>query len=139
MAKVHDFLEMWQGNQNICTTQKESHAQNKQMTAMGYISDTEGIVKASWSLFEHDAAAAFKLLERSPLAPSLSAKDLAGGRTKILNFRQICSINCHPVKIEEYSASQSISDTEDWLNWDGDLDNPNDSEDNCMADDGSDM
>jgi len=29
---------------------------------------------------------------------------------------------------------ESISDTEDWLNWNGDLDNPNDSEDDCAAD-----
>ena len=39
MAKVHDFLEMWQGSQNLRATQKESGAQNKQMTAVGYISD----------------------------------------------------------------------------------------------------
>ena len=25
-------------------------------------------------------------------------------------------------------------DTEDWLNWNGDIDNPNDSEDDCGAD-----
>jgi len=59
MAKVHDFLEMWQGSQILCATQKESRAQNKQMSAVGYISDTEQIVKASWSLFQHDRAAAF--------------------------------------------------------------------------------
>jgi hypothetical protein len=47
MAKVHDFLEMWQGSQNLAATQKESHSQNKQITAVGYISDTEEIVKAS--------------------------------------------------------------------------------------------
>jgi len=34
MAKVHDFLEMWQGSQNLHATQKESRAQNKQMTAV---------------------------------------------------------------------------------------------------------
>jgi len=28
MAKVHNFLEMWQGSQNLCATQKESLAQN---------------------------------------------------------------------------------------------------------------
>jgi len=33
MAKVHYFLEMWQGSQNLRATQKESHARNKQMTA----------------------------------------------------------------------------------------------------------
>ena len=47
MAKVHDFLEMWLGRQNLRATWKECCAQNKQMTAIGYISDTEEIVKAS--------------------------------------------------------------------------------------------
>jgi hypothetical protein len=41
MAKVHDFLEMGQGSQNVRATPKESRAQNKQMNAVGYISDTE--------------------------------------------------------------------------------------------------
>jgi hypothetical protein len=97
MAKVYDFLEMWQGSQNLRATQKESRAQNKQMTAVGYISDMEKIVKASWLLFQHDCAAAFKLSERSPLPPALSSKDLPGGRTQILNVRQIRRINRHPV------------------------------------------
>ena len=79
MAKVHDFLEMWQGSQNLRTTQMESRAQNKQMTAVGYISDTEERVKASWSIFQHDGAAAFKLSERSPLPPALAAKQPTGG------------------------------------------------------------
>jgi hypothetical protein len=139
MAKVHDFLEMWQGSQNLRATQKESRAQNKQMTAVGYISDTEEIVKSSWSLFQHDGAAAFKLSERSPLPPALSAKDLPGGRTQILNVRRIRRINRHPVESDEDSAPESISDTEDWLNWNGDLDNPNDSEEDCAADDDSDI
>jgi len=128
MAKVHDFLEMWQGSQNLRATQKESRAQNKQMTAVGYISDMEEIAKASWSLFPHDGAAVFKLSERSPLPPALSAKDLLGGRTQILNVRRIRRINCHPVGSDEDSAPECISDTDDWLNWNGDLDNPNDSE-----------
>jgi len=89
MAKVHDFLEMWQGSNNLRATQKKSSTQNKQMTAVGYISDTAEIVKASWSLFQHDGAAAFKLPERSPLPPALSAKNLPGGRTQILNVRYI--------------------------------------------------
>jgi hypothetical protein len=41
IAKVHDFLEMWQGSQNLRAMQKESRAQNKQITAIGYISDME--------------------------------------------------------------------------------------------------
>jgi len=139
MANVHNFLEILQGSQNLHATQKESRAQNKQMTAVGYILDTEECVKASWSLFQHDGVAAFKLSERSPLPPALSAKDLPGGRTQILNVRQIQRINCHPVESDDDSAPESISDTDDWLNWNGDLDNPNDSEDDCAADDESDI
>jgi len=40
MAKVHDFLEMSQVSQNLCATQQEFRAQNRQMTAVEYISDT---------------------------------------------------------------------------------------------------
>ena len=64
IAKVHDCLEMWQARDNLSATQKESCAKNEQMTAVGYISDTDEIIKASWSLFQHDGAAAFKLSER---------------------------------------------------------------------------
>jgi hypothetical protein len=46
------------------------------MTAVGYISDMEEIVKAFWSLFWHDGVAVFKLSEISPLPPAFSAKDL---------------------------------------------------------------
>jgi hypothetical protein len=139
MSKVHDILEMWQGSQNLHATQKESRAQNRQMTAVGYILDTEESVKASWSLFQHDGAAAFKLPERSPLPPALSAKELPGGRTQILNVRRIPKINRHPVESDENSAPESISDTEDWLHWTGKLDNPNDSEEDCTAADDSDI
>jgi len=134
MAKVHNFLEMWQGRQHLCATQKDSCTQNKQVTAVGYILYMEEIVKASWSLFQHDSTAAFKLSERSPLPPGLSAKDLPGGWTQILNVRQIRRINSHPVESDQDSALQSISDTEDWLHWNGDLHNPNYSKEDCTAD-----
>jgi len=138
MAKVHDCLEMWHGSQNLLTTQKESRTHDMQMTAVGYISDTEEIVKASWSLFQHDGAAEFKLSERSPLRSALSAKDLSGGRTQILNVGWIRRINRHPVESDEDSAPESIWDTNAWLNWNGHLDFPNDSEEDCTADDESD-
>jgi len=51
VANVHHFLEMWQGSQCLCATQKESATQNKQMAAVGYTSDTEEINNASWSNF----------------------------------------------------------------------------------------
>ena len=109
------------------------------MTAVEYILDTEEIVKASWSLVKHDGAAAFKLSERSPLPPPLPAKILPGGRTQILNVCQIQNINHHPVQSDEDSVPESISDTENWRNWNGDLDNSNDSEDGCAADIESDL
>jgi len=116
MAKVHNFLEMWQGNQNLRATQKESRAQNKQMTAVGYISATEEMLKALWSLFQHGRAAAFEFSEGSPLPPPLSEKDLPGGRTPILNVCWIRRINHHPVESDEDSAPERSWDTEDWLN-----------------------
>jgi len=63
MARVHICLDMWQGSQNLHVTQKEVRAQNKQMTATGYISDTEEIIKASQSNSQHDGVAAFELSE----------------------------------------------------------------------------
>jgi len=139
MAKVYNFLEMWQGSQNIHVPQNESRTQNKQITAVGYISNTEEIVRASWSLFHQNGSATFKLSERSPLRPALSANDLPGGRSQILNVCRIRTINRHEVGSDEASAPESISDNKDWLNWNGDIDNPNDSKDDCVVDDESDI
>jgi len=139
MATLHDFMEMWQGSQNLCAIQKEGRAQNKPLTAAGYILDTEKIVKASWSLVQHDGAAAYKLSERSLLPPALSANDLPGGRTQILSVRIIRRIRNHPVPGDEDCAPESISDTENWLNWYGDFDNAYDSQDDRAADIESDI
>jgi len=138
MVKAHHFLEMWQGSQNIRATQKESQAENTYITAVGHISDMEGIVKASWSLMKHDAAALFKLSKRSPLSPALSANDLLGGQTQILTVHQISTINGHPDESYQDSAPDSISATDDWLKWNCNVDNPNDSEDHLAVDDESD-
>jgi len=61
MALLHDCLETWQGSENVSAIQKESCAQNKQMTAVQYISDIKEIINTSCSNFQHDGAAAFKL------------------------------------------------------------------------------
>jgi hypothetical protein len=89
-----------------------------------------------------DGAAPFEMSERSQLSPALSAKNHSCGRTQILNFRQIRTINRHPVASNEGSklvstsaSAKNISDTKPWLNWNGDLDDPNDSKDDCVADD----
>jgi hypothetical protein len=113
IAKVHNFLEIWQRSQNLHAIQKKSRAQNKQMTTVRYISDTEEMVKASWSLFQHDGAAAFKLSERLPLPPALSAKNLPGGRTQIINVGRMRRINSDAVENDEDKAPESILDTDD--------------------------
>jgi len=59
------------------------------MTAVGYISDTEEIVKASLSNIQHDGAATFKVSEWSPVPPAVSPKDLAGEWTQPLDVRRI--------------------------------------------------
>jgi len=60
MAKVHNFLEMWQCSQNLHPTWKESWTQSTQTTAVGYISDTESMFQASWSNIEHDGASEYQ-------------------------------------------------------------------------------
>jgi len=46
----------------------------------------------------------------------------------------------HPdTKSREDIAPQCISNTENWITWDGDLENPNVSEDNWEVDDESDL
>jgi len=139
MAKVHKIFEMWLGSQNVRATRKESRSQNTQMTAVGYISDTEEIVQASWSPFQHDGVAAFKMSEWTPLPPALSAKDHPWGRTAILYVFWIQRINRHPGESDEDRVPECISAIENWLNWNCDLDNPNDSEYDCAADGESDM
>jgi len=134
MANVHNHLEMLQHCKHLHATPEESHTQQKQLTAIGYISDTEEIVKACCALFQPDEVGAFKLSERSPLAPALSAKDLPGGHTEVLNFQEVGRKDRHSVESDVDSTPESISDTEDWLNCHGDLVNPTDSEDNCKAD-----
>jgi hypothetical protein len=82
MDKVHAFLEMWQGSYNLHTIQKESHAQNKQKTAVGFMSDPKHMVNAWRSNSQHDCPTTFKLSEKSSFPPTLSAIHLLGGRTQ---------------------------------------------------------
>jgi len=103
---------MWQGSKNLRATQKKSRTRNKQMAAAGYISDMDETLKVSCSHFQLDGAAEFKLLERLPLPPALSAKDPSEGQTQILNVCWIRTINCHPVESDEDCAPESIADTE---------------------------
>jgi hypothetical protein len=49
------------------------------MTTIQYISDTEEIFEASWSIFQYDGAAAFKMPKTSHAPPPSSAKDHRAG------------------------------------------------------------
>jgi hypothetical protein len=71
--------------------------------------------------------------------PALLAKDLPGGQTQVLNVRQIKWIDRHPAEHDEDRSPESITDTKNCLNWNGDFDNPNDSEDEWEADNESEM
>jgi hypothetical protein len=48
-------------------------------------------------------------------------------------------MNCNPVESDEDSAPESISDTEDWFNWNGYSNNPNESQEDYVADFESDI
>jgi len=109
------------------------------MTAIGYISDTEEIIIASWSNFQHDGGAAFKLSEGLPVPPALSAKNLPGRRTKVLNVCRIKRIDYHPAESDKHSAPERVLDTKNWLDRNGDFDNPNDNEADWEADSASEI
>jgi hypothetical protein len=123
MAQVHDFLDMWDGSQKLRRMQRAARAQNREMTAMGFISDTEETVNEGWSSFKHDGVAAFKASERTcGLPASLPQTELPDGRTQILNVRRIRRINRSALESDQESTSDMDTDSEDWLNWDGDVD-----------------
>jgi hypothetical protein len=47
MAKIHDFVAMWQGSLNQHATPKELQAPNKELTDVEYVSDTGEIINVS--------------------------------------------------------------------------------------------
>jgi hypothetical protein len=51
----------------------------------------------------------------------------------VLNVYQIQRIDCQSGKSDKVCALEHISDTKTWLEWNGDLDDPNDSEDDWEA------
>jgi hypothetical protein len=59
----------------------------------------------------------------------LSAKDLAGGRTQVLNVHRNKGMDRHLAEGDEGSSPESISGADNWPNRNGHLDNPIDSED----------
>ena len=94
------------------------------MTPVGFVPESEKTSNVSWLSFEQDGAAAFKLSERSPQPPALSARDLLGGRTQILNVRRMKKIDHHLMESDKDSASKSILETKNWLDCNGYLDYP---------------
>jgi hypothetical protein len=58
---------------------------------------------------------------------------------EVFNVRQIRRINCHLARNDEDSDPENILNTENWLDWNGDQENPTDSEDNWEADNESEI
>ena len=56
-----------------------------------------------------------------------------------MNVCRIKRIDRHPAESDLDISPERISDSKNWLYWNGDLDNPNASEDDCEADYESDM
>jgi hypothetical protein len=79
MAKVYTILVKWHGCQNMHITQNEFWASNILMAAIGYISNTQDIVKVSQSLCPHVGGAVLKLLETKHFQLALHAKDMPAG------------------------------------------------------------
>jgi hypothetical protein len=52
MSNFHSLVEIWKGSQNLGAIQMESPTQNREITALAQISNTEVIVKTSWSNFQ---------------------------------------------------------------------------------------
>jgi hypothetical protein len=77
MGTVYNILEMCPGSHYLPATQKESCGLNTPMAAVGYISDTEEIVKSTPVNIEREDMAIFNLSVRSLLPPDISAKDLS--------------------------------------------------------------
>jgi hypothetical protein len=101
----------------------ESLVKNMQMTMVGYISDTDVIVIASYTKSVNVGVAAFKSSVRIPLPSVFSAKVLAGGRTHVLNFSQIIRIDHHHRESVDDSESDTISNTTRRIYCPSDLDN----------------
>jgi len=74
--------------------------------------------------------------------PGLDRQDAAGwvfgqcrNRTEHFFRSKPRPLAGHPDPLPILRTPESISDTANWPSWNGDLDNPNDSKDNCAADD----
>lgn len=67
-------------------------------------------------------------------ATSFVCQDLKGGQTQLLNLHRIKQTNCNAAKSQRNIAPDSISDTKNWLDWHGVLDNIHDSEKNWEVD-----
>jgi len=125
---------MWQGSQHLRAMQKEYCGQNKQITAVGYISDSKEIVNTSWSNYQNDGAAGCKLSRRSHLRTAFGANDLPGRWTQVLNVRRSRWLDSHAAGSDEDSAPECVSDTKNRLDCNSHFNSPNDIEDHWEAD-----
>lgn len=120
---AHNYVESLQISENLCCTEKEYRTQFEQMSAVGYIAYPEEIIKVFCDKFQLAGVAGLKLKEIYHLLPSISANDLHGRQTVVLNVHCVLRIDPDPAKNINHSAPESISDNEHLLNWDGYQDN----------------
>jgi hypothetical protein len=73
------------------------------------------------------------------LPSALPAKDLPREQTEILTVRRMRRIDIHVVESDVDIVHECISDSDNCLTRNGDLDNQNDSDDDCAADVESDI
>lgn len=139
MAKVYYFLAMSQGSQNSSAIRKDTRAQNKEMTAIWYNSNSEAIDKASWSTIPLDGLAEFKLLERLPLPRAWFPVDFARGWTQVSNVHRPKTIVHHRAESDWHCTPDSICDTNNWLDWTAYVDNPSLSQDDQVENNKSDV
>jgi len=64
----------------------------------------------------------------------MSSKDLPWQKAHLINIRHIWRIHRHPVESDNNSAPANISVIENYVDWNGDLDTPNDSKHDWEAD-----
>ena len=121
MVKTHDFLEMWDGSQRLRATQKAVRSQNTQMTALGYISDTEECGERISTDLADDGEVAFRSYVECAPPKTLPLSSLINGKTKVLKLHRIRRVDRLSTQTDDESAPEDATEAEEWLNWNGDV------------------
>lgn len=80
-----------------------------------------------------------EIVKNITIATSFTSKGPPCRANPIINFRQIKTVDFHPGRSDKNSATENISDTNNWLCWSADFNGPYASEDDWDADSDSNM